>query len=603
MDIRVQNNFFMRKSLSFIFFISFFPTLLSAGALDKLVDIQIGKPVKPAAAERSDLMFYQSVYYYNIEDFQKSYAFAMEAVKQNPNNGTAYYQLSRLLGKSDQLQEARKVLLKAYILDSTNILYINDIASISYRLQDYRVALQFFERLCKITPNDLLAQKGLLQTAYVSKSYDVVINKVEELKRKGMYDDQVFHFHLETLRDLKLDSKADTLCIQYYNNTYSAYPAAQMAKTYIGRYDYAKAKTWIDKAETIDPELVDLILVKIEYYDVTKQWESLFNVLSDIILDESANRDLKFDFLESFVNKNEFTVLYKDRIDTLFSQIVPQYRSLSAFDYIYSRWLFLSVGGERSAKYIQGVLNEFITDTLRMNSLRSSNKSNQLNTNQEAFFRMYQFLIEYYLGAGKYESAIKYVDDALELFGQNVLFIFYKARALSASGREKLAIDYFNKANAMISPQDSVLKSHVLSSMADVYYRMNDKSKAFKIYREALNYNINDPMINNNFAYYLSENNKDLEFALECVKIALGADQNNVTYLDTYAWVLFKMQLYYEAREQYRKIMVLMKDSDATIFEHYGDVLRACGDLPNAKVYWNKAIENGAKLNLSEKIR
>jgi tetratricopeptide (TPR) repeat protein len=56
-------------------------------------------------------------------------------------------------------------------------------------------------------------------------------------------------------------------------------------------------------------------------------------------------------------------------------------------------------------------------------------------------------------------------------------------------------------------------------------------------------------MAMNNAAYYISQSeNPDLERAERYSRMAVRAEPNNPTYLDTYAWVCFKKKDYQEAR-------------------------------------------------------
>ena len=54
----------------------------------------------------------------------------------------------------------------------------------------------------------------------------------------------------------------------------------------------------------------------------------------------------------------------------------------------------------------------------------------------------------------------------------------------------------------------------------------------------------------NNYSYFLSEQDKDLKRALEMSKKVMESEPGNATYIDTYGWILFKLGLYKEAKEQ-----------------------------------------------------
>ena len=60
---------------------------------------------------------------------------------------------------------------------------------------------------------------------------------------------------------------------------------------------------------------------------------------------------------------------------------------------------------------------------------------------------------------------------------------------------------------------------------------------------------------------------------------------------DSYAWVLFKLKRYEEAKKEIlRALELLGDDADATIADHAGDIFLALGDKAAARSYWEKAL-------------
>ena len=74
---------------------------------------------------------------------------------------------------------------------------------------------------------------------------------------------------------------------------------------------------------------------------------------------------------------------------------------------------------------------------------------------------------------------------------------------------------------------------------------------------------------------------------------------DEVTYLDTYAWVLYQMEDYQKAETYLKK--AAQDSENGTILEHYGDVLFKLGKKDEALKYWNKAKEKGETTELIDK--
>ena len=74
---------------------------------------------------------------------------------------------------------------------------------------------------------------------------------------------------------------------------------------------------------------------------------------------------------------------------------------------------------------------------------------------------------------------------------------------------------------------------------------------------------------------------------------------DNDTYLDTYAWVLYKQKDYAEAKTVLEK--ALQTSKDGSIIEHYGDVLFQLGEKDKAVVEWQRARKIGGISDLLER--
>ena len=74
---------------------------------------------------------------------------------------------------------------------------------------------------------------------------------------------------------------------------------------------------------------------------------------------------------------------------------------------------------------------------------------------------------------------------------------------------------------------------------------------------------------------------------------------NEATYLDTYAWVLYMLKDYKEAKSYLEK--ALQFSDDGTITEHYGDVLFQLNEKDKAILQWKKAKEKGGTSDLIDK--
>ena len=93
----------------------------------------------------------------------------------------------------------------------------------------------------------------------------------------------------------------------------------------------------------------------------------------------------------------------------------------------------------------------------------------------------------------------------------------------------------------------------------------------------------------NNYAYYLSLLGERLDEAERMSYRTVKAEPENATYLDTYAWILFRQQRYSEAKIYIEQ--ALRSDSliDGVVKEHAGDIFALNGDIDRAMELWQQA--------------
>jgi tetratricopeptide (TPR) repeat protein len=76
---------------------------------------------------------------------------------------------------------------------------------------------------------------------------------------------------------------------------------------------------------------------------------------------------------------------------------------------------------------------------------------------------------------------------------------------------------------------------------------------------------------------------------------------NNSAFLDTYAWIMFKLKKYDDALDWIEQALAL---PDAIgrpdLLNHYGDILFKLGQSDKAVEQWEKSLQNGGEKSLLE---
>ena len=120
---------------------------------------------------------------------------------------------------------------------------------------------------------------------------------------------------------------------------------------------------------------------------------------------------------------------------------------------------------------------------------------------------------------------------------------------------------------------------------------------------KALIYNEKNVFVLNNYSYYLSLRNENLEKAIEMSKKSNELSPDNASFQDTYAWILYQQKKYELSKKWLIKAYENGGELSPVITEHLGDAYFKLGDSSSALLYWQKAknIGKGSKY-LEQKI-
>lgn len=224
-----------------------------------------------------------------------------------------------------------------------------------------------------------------------------------------------------------------------------------------------------------------------------------------------------------------------------------------------------------------------------------------VNTVRPGFF-LSERLILLYAGKREYRKLYDLAASYSRENNRSILGKVYYAIAAMELREYDIAENELNKA-LILAGNNSEIKVQVLSMMGDLKYRMKQLEESYRLYEEALKISPEEPLILNNYAYFLAEGNRDLKNALRMASKVMEIEGNNDTYIDTYAWVLYKMGKFRKAYREMLKIFSRENERDPEILEHMGYILKAMKRCNDAVIYWRSALEkDSTKIYLVKEI-
>jgi Tfp pilus assembly protein PilF len=147
------------------------------------------------------------------------------------------------------------------------------------------------------------------------------------------------------------------------------------------------------------------------------------------------------------------------------------------------------------------------------------------------------------------------------------------------------------------------LLSQLNTYRGEAYYNKKNFPAACNAFEKSITQDPQNYMAMNNYAYYLSVKGEKLDTAEKLSGTVIQANPDNATYLDTYAWVLFKKKDFKLAKFYMESALSKVTDDSAVLVEHYGDILYFLNDKQNALEQWKKSLGMGnASPTLREKI-
>jgi tetratricopeptide (TPR) repeat protein len=202
----------------------------------------------------------------------------------------------------------------------------------------------------------------------------------------------------------------------------------------------------------------------------------------------------------------------------------------------------------------------------------------------------------YYLAMAQVElnkpgDALATLEKARKKFPPSFILEFWTGMALSRQKAYSQAIQHYTAAEVIAQATDpKQLDGRFYYQLGATCERKGDYAEAEKYFEKCLRLAPDFTEAMNYLGYMWAEHGMKLEKARELVEKAVKADPKNAAYLDSLAWVLFKLNQPKEALPYALKAAELSEAPDATVCDHIGDIYAALNQLDKAREAWRKSL-------------
>lgn len=504
-----------------------------------------------------------------LGDYGKAKKLFEQALKIDPQSAATKFELAKLYAEEGRYMESIFMASEAREGDPHNVWYAHFLAQLYAETGQLDRSVEVFKELIASQPEEydnyynlasLLAAQGQYDDALaIYQDLEAIIGPNEEIsvQKQLIYLEQ--DDYERALKEVIGLIDANPSEIRYYGM--KAEILLQM-----GREEEALELYEIMLAESPDNGLVLLALH--ELYTERGDKDKAESYLKRAFSSTDLNVDLKVNILLNYLSARQF----RDRPEFM----VALGEKLEA-----------AHPTEAKAFAIQG---DILYNLDKFEAAREKfRKAVELDANRPP---IWQQILTIDSQLNDFESMARESEAALELFPMQPIFYLFHGVALIQLKKVDEAIEMLESGNALVVDNEG-LTAQFYTSLGDAYHEAGNHIKSDESYTKALEIDKANPLVLNNFAYYLSLRGERLEEAEKMAKKANNLAPDEASFQDTYGWVLFMRGNYRNALFWIEEALKNGAENDPVVLDHHGDVLHALGRSADAVRSWQQAIDAG----------
>lgn len=504
----------------------------------------------------------------------------------NPHSAVAHYMRADYFADKDSANLALRDLETAAALAPNNDTYQERLAQMCLGMGYFDKAIDTYEKLYQQhrDRDDVVAV--LVRLYSRQKQYDKMLDAIDRLEEMDGENDQLSLMRMNAY-EMKGDAKGAYNTLKALADSH---PNDPNFKLMLGNWlmQHERKQEAYDIYSGVlksEPDNAMAQSCLYDYYNATGQDALAKEMMSRLLLGKETPQETRVQFLRNAIQQNEkaggdstdVVKLFQDvqavvPRDTTVAQIKAAYYSLK--------------------KFPKDSIDNALAQLIR---LQPDNAEARVQLIQDKWASQ-----DWKEIAALSEPGMLYNPDFLP-------FYFFTGLSRYYLKDDKGALDALRKGTAFINDQsNTTIASEIYSIMGEIYSSGGKKQEAYAAYDKCLQYNPNSLGTLNNYAYFLSVDGVDLDKAEKMSAKAIAAEPKNATYLDTYAWVLYKLGRYADAKIYIDQTLKFVSDSTTsnTLYEHAADIYAALGSYDSAASFCEKAVKLGGDAKaLEKKIR
>ncbi len=501
-------------------------------------------------------------------------------IKENDSVAVAHYELGTLYAVTGQKEPAIIHLKRANDLDPGNKWYFESYIDVLVENKDLKSAVKLLKSAIKNDPENVNYIFRLANVYFIEERGRKAIITLDGIEKEKGVSDRIILMKANIYeRGGKYEKALNEL-----NMILTLFPesvefhvvAAELA---LKSKDKDLAASFYQEVFKLDSLNIYALTNLTDYYREEKNYEKSFYYLIKSFQSDEIDYQKKMAILSFYLSDEYFNINHLDRLEDLIRTMLEKYSErreihLFATDFFiqYSKYNdaleslkpLLKIGEKKYELWKQGIL--------LANAINQDSVMLEIATN------------------------------AYDNFPDSVELIYFKGVAEFELENYEALIKTFSDENlSRLGEVEMTSQGRIM--LAETYHKLQRFKSSDSLFRAIIVAEPDNYLVMNNFSYYLSLREESLDEAKKLSYICIENNPENGTFLDTYAWILFKLKQYEEAGEYIMKALKFGGDSDPDVNEHAAEINLALGSFKLAVAFFQKALLlGGDKERLIKKL-
>ncbi len=513
----------------------------------------------------------------NLKEAQEHFIVCKGLQPQNP---AVFYELSmlhRMLGLNDLALEEAKVCASA---DPKNEWYQLLLIECYQTLHKNSELIKTREQLVNVFPDRNDFKQDLAYAYAITGQFNKALQLYAELEKHLGVNEDLCMNKVKLYKELNKPAEAEQELIKLVRSK----PEESLYRTYLADFymEYKqtdKAKLVYDTLLIMDPDNPAVQLSLHDYFSLKGEQQGAFEQLklafANAELDAGSKAGILVSYMEQSGNSPELFAQGKE----LAGILLRVHPNTTEANTLYAEFLLRENKIDSASIYLS--------------------KATGLNT---ANYDTWDKLLIVDIELSRIDSLELHSSKAMEVFPSQPMVYYYNGYANLQLKNFTKALRSLSDGKELVNDNNSLLL-RFLSTAGDAAFYAGQFETAFKNYDDALKIDPDNTYVLNNYAYFLSLKNTDLEKAEKLSRRSLELKPEEKNYMDTYGWILYMQKRYAESEVWLAKAAATLP-ANANILEHYGDALFRNNKPELALKQWESALEsNSTNESLKAKIK